>query len=599
MPLRDLPGYYPEILDGGLGVLPPSTAGLFGVVGESQKGTTSIKFAVDPDDVAEEYGLGSLNERVYDAFTNRAVQLGIRRCTPSVSGSVSSVTHKAVGNPTTAGGDATVAAGLNSGVTDPYNNRRFIIRITAGGKLSEARYQLSVNNGVSWGPELKFVKTGEDAGKPVSEINMGNGTYIKFTEDGTNPEDSFVADDEYRWSTTPAKATSNEILNSIEDLINWTDPSGGQGFEYIYVATFPSITTTTRDDVKTSITGFLAELASKAQGLWTQDSRPIWIMADMPSIEETRPDDQDEWNFDEWMELLNEVSASSRDVRISVNAGYALLTQQGEMQIRSVGGCLAGLVSGAKLHHSVGWVRYMKMVNSVRVEPYHPRKEGYKDFGTSGTGNLDDFPIVPWSVSVDIDGTPTLIDGGDGKLYNAGTEAGTINYETGAVTVNSPGTTSTEFFYQYYSSEEVDKGKLAQLNDARYISLRNWIGYGRIATDDWMFAPATSDFYCIRNRRIMDEAVRMVGIANVPYTNSPGISERDMAAYKADLSRPLEAMKITEEDTDKPIMNYKLTLTPDANIWSNGIVNCKVEIVPTPTKKKLEATFQLKTKVEE
>jgi hypothetical protein len=606
MPLRDLPGYYPEILDGGLGVLPPSTAGLFGVVGESQKGTTSIKFATDPDDVAEEYGLGSLAERVYDAFTNRAVQLGIRRPTPTIAGSVSPVTQKAVGNPTTAGGKAAVAAGKNLGVDHPYNNRWFIIRITAGGKLSEARYQLSCNNGVTFGPELKFVKTGEDSGKPVSTIDMGNGTYIQFTEEASPDEsDSFVAGDEYRWSTTASKATSNEILDSVADLINWTDPNGGQGFEYIYVATFPSITTTTRDDVKTGIEGFLADLASKAQMLWTQDSRPIWIMVDMPSIEETRPDDQDEWNFDEWMELLNDVSASSRDVRISVNAGYALLTQRGEMQIRPVGGCLAGLVSNAKLHHSVGWVRYMKIVNSVRVEPYHPQKEGYKDYVTAVTGTLDNFPVVPWSLRFEIDetgGVPekTIIDGGDGKLYDAGTNCGTINYETGAFTITGiTPDTSNEAYYLYYSKEEVDKGKLAQLNDARYISLRNWIGYGRIATDDWMFAPATSDFYCIRNRRIMDEAVRMVGIANVPYTNSPGISDRDMAAYKADLSRPLEAMKITEENTDKPIMDYALTLTPDANIWSNGIVHCKVEIVPTPTKKKLEATFQLRTKIEE
>ena len=71
-----------------------------------------------------------------------------------------------------------------------------------------------------------------------------------------------------------------------------------------------------------------------------------------------------------------------------------------------------------------------------------------------------------------------------------------------------------------------------------------------------------------------------------------------MAAYKADLSRPLEAMKVKEGDSDKPIMDFKLTLTPDANIWSNGIVNGKVEIVPTPTKKKLEAVFMLKTRLE-
>lgn len=613
MPLKDLPGYYPSILDGGLGVLPPSTAGLFGVVGESQKGTTLIKFAVDPDDVVDEYGLGLLNEKVYDAFTNRAVQIGIRRCTPSIDGVVSSVVQKAIGIPagaSKAGGKAAITAAKDAGVSNPYNSRKYIIRITAGGKLSEARYRLSVNNGVSWGPELKFVKTGEDSGKPVSKIDMGNGTYIQFTEAASPDESgSFVTGDQYRWSTTAARATSNEILNAVQDLVEWTDPNGGQGFEYLYVSTFPSIDTTSRDTVKNAIVAFLSDLASKAQSLWTQDSRPIWVMVDMPSIEETRPNiatstNPRTWNADEWIALLADISASNaRNVRIAVNAGYALLTQQGEMQIRPVGGCIAGLVSNAKLHHSVGWVRYMKIVNSVRIEPYHPNKEGYKECGTSVEGTLDYFPVVPWSAHMIINKTTTqvdLIDGGDGKLYDqsTGEQRGAINYENGKFTITGVTPATNEAYYLYSSKQEMDKGKLAQLNDARYITLRNWIGYGTIATDDWTFAPATSDFYCIRNRRIMDESVRMVGIANVPYTNSPGISEKDMAAYKADLSRPLEAMKITEEDTDKPVMDYKLTLTPDENIWSNGIVHCKVEIVPTPTKKKLEATFQLKTGIE-
>jgi len=595
MPLKDLPGYYPEILDGGLGVMPPSLAGLFGVVGVSQKGSTNVKFAIDPDDVEEEYGLGTLTEHVVDAFSNKAAQIGIRRC---VDGEISAITHKEYGG-TDSGGDASVATGYLSGAVSPASDRSFIILITASGDADDTRYKLSRNGGITWGPETKFIVTAE--GPPrKSKIDMGNGTYIEFTEVASpNQDDSFVAGDEYRWSTTEAKASTSAILDAVQYLIDWTDPNGGQGFEYIYVSGLPPV-----DRTKINIASFWAGLATAAGNLWTQEYRPIWIMLNAPPMY----DDGSE-TADDWIALLAQTSAENRNVRLSVNAGYSLLTDPGgETQVRAIGGCLAGLVSAAKLHHSVGWVRYMSLANSVAVYPYHPILQ--VDDEAIGTGDatqttfsgvLANRNVRPWTFAP-TDGTESFADNGDGTLTGSAGGSGTIDYDTGAYSVTfntAPGaSTAITADYTYVTNTEMDKGKLSQLNDARYITLRTWIGYGRIATDDWMMAPPTSDYFCIRNRRIVDEAVRMVGIANVPYTNSPGISEKDMGAYKADLSRPLEAMKITEEDSDKPIMDYALTLRPDDNVWSNGIIHCKVEIVPTPTKKKLEATFQLKTGIE-
>ena len=69
MPIKDLPGYYPEIKDGGLGVLPPSLAGLFCLVGASEQGTTDVKFTGDIGDILDEYGYGILTEHAYDAFS--------------------------------------------------------------------------------------------------------------------------------------------------------------------------------------------------------------------------------------------------------------------------------------------------------------------------------------------------------------------------------------------------------------------------------------------------------------------------------------------------------------------------------------------------
>jgi hypothetical protein len=76
----------------------------------------------------------------------------------------------------------------------------------------------------------------------------------------------------------------------------------------------------------------------------------------------------------------------------------------------------------------------------------------------------------------------------------------------------------------------------------------------------------------------------------MPFVNSPGVAKEDMIAYKTALERPLIAMR-----DENYIVDFTLTLTPDQNIWTNGIVHATIEIIPTPTKKKLVATFQLKT----
>ena len=71
MPIGDLPGYYPIIKEGGLGVMPPSLAGLFSIVGTSEQGTTDVKFVADAGDVLDEYGFGSIltiREKMLDSI---------------------------------------------------------------------------------------------------------------------------------------------------------------------------------------------------------------------------------------------------------------------------------------------------------------------------------------------------------------------------------------------------------------------------------------------------------------------------------------------------------------------------------------------------
>ncbi len=609
MPIKDLPGYYPTIKDGGLGVLPPSLAGLFCLIGTSEKGDTKVQFAGDMDDVFDEYGLGILSEHAYDNFASGASQIGLVRATATkVTTDITTPAHKVYGDPT-GGGEATVATGYVSPHTLVGGNRRYRLRIVKGGSFDTASFQVSLNNGLTWEAERSFDIT--TAGPPrKSKIEMENGTYIEFTEAGT-PANSFVAGDEYWWWCYEPRASLDEIIAACQRAIAWKDPNTGQGFEYIYVANLPASVWGTRNS--TNIQAFHAALITLADMLWNDEQRPIFFLTNSAPMLPMKDADSLE-EISDWIDLLVECSGAQRSERLIVNAGYAsLLDGRGNLRVRSAGGSAAGLVANAELHHSIGWVRYMRIPNSVAVYPYKPPFfVNDENLGTGDgskkifTGFLAEAPVLPWSVVITSnDTTPEVfVDGGDEILYDSTTGAvsGWIRYATGEYSVTfvtAPAASKiVSADYEYETSAEMNKSNLARLNDARYLCLRHWIGYGIRFVDDYTMASATSDYFCIRNRRIVDEAVRQVGIANAPYVNSPGITEKDMAAYKADLSRPLEAMKITDDDTDKPIMDYTLVLTPDPNIWSNGIVKCKVEIIPTPTKKKLEATFQLRTKLD-
>jgi len=594
VPIKDLPGYYPTIKDGGLGVLPPSLAGLFCLIGTSEKGDTKVQFAGDMNDISDEYGFGILTEHSYDAFAAGASQIGVVRATAAkVAIDITIPEQKIYGDPT-GGGKAVVATGYVSPHTQVGYNRRYRIRIVKGGSFTTATYQLSYNNGITWGPESSFsITTAEPTKK--SKIEMENGTYVEFTED-TVPADSFVAGDEYRWWCYEPRASLDEIISACERALAWHDPNTGQGFEYIYISNLPTSIWGTRD--ATNIQAFHAALITLAEDLWNNDQRPVFFITNAPPMLPMKDADALE-EVSTWIDLLVLCSGAQRSERLCVNAGQASLVDgRGRLHIRMAGGSAAGLTAHAALHHSIGWVRYMSIPNSVAIYPYKPIFAITEEsIGTTQDGFLAEAPVAPWSITI-TDGATIHVDGGDGNLYDSslGDVTGTIEYPTGHyVFLAAPSAATAD--YEYETSAEMGKSNTARLNDARFLSLRHFIGYGIRFTDDWTMASPTSDYYCIRNRRIVDEAVRQVGIANAPYVNSPGIAEKDMVAYKADLSRPLEAMKITDDNTDMPIMDYTLTLTPDANIWSNGIIHCKIEIVPTPTKKKLEAVFMLKTAV--
>lgn len=484
MPITDLPGFYPEIKDGGLGALPALNVAVFGVIGVAYKGTTEPKMISDINAVVNEYEMGTLVEHLIDAFICGARQIVALKAAASVA--------HVVGTPDkgTSTGSATATADLQTGVTAVKADRKHKFKITVEGSLANAKYKYSNNNGITWSEEKSFVIT--TPGPPAqAKINLEDGTWIQFEDDNVTPEDSFDVGDIWTLENTEAKMNATDLSNALDVLCAWKD-ANGVGLPMIYL-------TTPNDDT------VWATLGSKADAIWNAEQRPIWFL--------TNCEEPDYADIDAWITGLVTSSGNYRHERVAINAFYGrLVDTRNNLYVRAGGGCLAGLIAKAKLHWSIGWVREMILPNCKGIEPY----------------NSD--------------------------------------------------------------TDQMDLSRISQLNDAKFITARHWPAYGRVPTDDWMMAADTSDFFCIRNRRIMDASITGVQLANMPFINEPGVAQEDMIAYKKALERPLDAFK-----DEGIIMDYTLTLTPDDEIWTTGIVYCTVEIVPTPTKKKLVATFQLKT----
>ncbi len=130
-----------------------------------------------------------------------------------------------------------------------------------------------------------------------------------------------------------------------------------------------------------------------------------------------------------------------------------------------------------------------------------------------------------------------------------------------------------------------------RLGDAFYLTARYKAGKGAFFIDDPIVGSQnTSDYQWIRRIRIHDQAVHRVQDANFDYINSPGTLDADMNEYQDALEEPLKTMR----DIEKSLVIFRLTLVPDPDIALNGEVHATLEMVDTPTKKKLITTFILR-----
>lgn len=137
----------------------------------------------------------------------------------------------------------------------------------------------------------------------------------------------------------------------------------------------------------------------------------------------------------------------------------------------------------------------------------------------------------------------------------------------------------------------MDDGRLTELSREGHfiVDYNEPLTGARVFNLDWVMCGLTSDYDSIVNRLTMDRAILWVQQRWAEkIVRSPGVSEKDLALAHPYLAQDLEGFK-----ADGSIVDYSLTLTPDEDAYTNGIVHAELAIIPVASKDQLEIKFFL------
>lgn len=322
-----LPDVTVDILDGGLGMLPPSSAGLQAKVGVSSAGNVNEVIAItDPGKVSTLFGTGPLAAALYDAFTAGARIIYAVRAEGDVAGIVGNVTANKTGT-----GNMTVTGA-------PLDNYEIVVKIIDAGAKNEAAFQYSLDRGDTFSLKIT-VPTSLNYSVP------GTGIVFEFTEATTEPQNSFKTGDSYTCQTTAPSASVNSVNAAIDVLLN-----SNYLYEFIHV-------------VGPSDNSFWAALDAKALAAENK-YRYIHFLT------EARGRNPEE-TVDQWATALTTMKASFASTRVSICAGRAEIVDMGTGRIvdRNGAGLYSGRVSSIGVQVSPGKVMDGPLPAIVRLNP--------------------------------------------------------------------------------------------------------------------------------------------------------------------------------------------------------------------------------------
>jgi hypothetical protein len=329
-----LPGVYESVKDGGLGILPPSNSGTFGIVGAAAQGdNNSIYILNSPAGAEDIFDQGTMVERILDAFANGATKILAVKADPTEGTAAEKGTPAADGDNTSTGTVTTTGT--------PKNDRNYKLVITDAGTNGSiagggVRIKISQNGGITYGSEIIL-----PASSPQT-IALGNGTNAVLTDNAT-PAGSFVEDDFWTWACTEAKPTTQKVLDAIEVV------AASNEITWIHVCDASDNT------FWASISALNAELKLKHRYI------AFFLEAEPPAADDTAND---------WVADLLAESTTFFDYDVKVVAAYGLFTDRhNNAQLRNAGGVNCGLRATGKICESVGWVGGKPIKNCLGIYP--------------------------------------------------------------------------------------------------------------------------------------------------------------------------------------------------------------------------------------
>lgn len=322
-----LPDVNVNILDGGLGILPPSASGLQAMVGVCSAGTVGeIVSITDPGQITEKFGTGPLVNALFDSFANGARTVYAVRAEGDIAGTADAVTATKTGL-----GDMTVTGA-------PLDAYEAVVEIIDGGGFNEAAFKYSLDGGDNWSAKITVPSDG------VYEI-AGTGLTLNFSEDTESPSQSFLAGDEYAFPCTAPAASVAKTGAAVDVLL-----ASNYLYEFIYIVGESDAAMWTVLDVK----------ASAAESSY----RYIHLLC------EARGPDAGE-TADAWVTALQTEIADFASTRVSVCAGRGEILDMntGRQVDRNGAGLYAGRVSSTGVQESPGKVRLGPVSGMLALKP--------------------------------------------------------------------------------------------------------------------------------------------------------------------------------------------------------------------------------------
>jgi hypothetical protein len=317
-----LPDVRNTIRDGAMGVLGADATGIFAAIGVAAKPSEAIITFSDPEQVENLIGDGPLRDLLVSSLSIAKTTIYAIALEGTVPGTASGV--KSGGENT--GSDGVTVAG------SPRNEYDVTIDILSDGGLNEGTFRVTID-----GLPGKRLTIPEDGAYPVP----GTGITLTFSE----KQGSFKEGDTFTFSTTAPEATSGEVLQAVDAILD-----AKRAIEWIAVAGI-------------SAAPLWAALATKAEGA-AEIFQYLFFVAQARYTADAE-------TLDQWVNALCGAERGTvASTRLQVIAGWIEEADaSGQVDVRGLLGTYCGKLAGLPVHQGPDAVRSGSITAATALKP--------------------------------------------------------------------------------------------------------------------------------------------------------------------------------------------------------------------------------------